>query len=1062
MVGRVIETQRFSDVEIFIEDVNNIHKQVVGKKTTGWDKDELLSYEKTIYDAAGRVVLTITLDDEGYEQPTGYKYDAAGKQIAIADANDYGLETADYTENTETGFYEITDTVLDDILDDDIETYDYVSTTEYEGNRRKSVTDDRGYTTEFEYDALNRVIKTVHPNSVVVEGGAQAVHTYTHTGYDYLGRKVWESNPVIEEFPEDVNDSDIKIYQYDTAGRLITAVLPDVNDPENSGQPASPLYDYYYDDLGNLEQIVDPKERATKFAYNHLNQQICRELPDGSKEYRHYDELGRMVKEKDFKGQVVLYYYYDQFNCYEGGDFVGIPGQLRFEDYYATDPWPNTDTDPMPDADTATPDERIEYRYNRIGRLKDIIESRGTTTYNYDAEGYITSISSPEGTINYNYNPITNRNIQTWTDNTKVENLYDILGRLEVVITQRRAGYPTAGYPELDEQTIYTYNSAGSLKSVLYENGIDGNYGYDALNRLTDLTWTNSSGQICRYQYEHFADGMRSCIEEYDSSDDLVSEYFWSYDNINRLTQEQFNDISDSNDFTDEYIYDIVGNRLNKNIIVGAANSVEYTYNDLDQLETEDSNGDTVSYLYDDNGSLWRKVYGPLPADPDNINDPYDAFEYNLQGRLSLFTPYSGSAVSYTYDSYGNRVGKSVTGLGSISYLVDRFDQTGYSQVLERNDGSNVESYIIGSDVIALATGASANSIIYFVYDGHGSVRYDADYSGSVLSLYRYDAYGNALGFTPADSLYYTGEMYDSDLDLYYLRARYYNPQIGSFISSDTYPGSPQDPISLHKYLYCHADPINGIDPLGLEYTLMQKVVAIGIAMNITSLSMNITRGLLAGIGGNYAESSEAFAWALVDALFLSLPFSGPGAGLAQTAGPVVQNVMSYSKMGMSASALWGYVSMMARAGDALDGDGKSEGRSSKGPRGGEFMEKEGPGAWYKFKYTNKAAAKYQAFRNKKPLGWDYYYNRVRFDGWRDGVLIENKHNWKSLVQKRTGKFYGFIKDVILKQARDQRSAANGLKVIWEFSDKEAADACRRLFAENNYNFDVIHVPAAK
>jgi len=294
------------------------------------------------------------------------------------------------------------------------------------------------------------------------------------------------------------------------------------------------------------------------------------------------------------------------------------------------------------------------------------------------------------------------------------------------------------------------------------------------------------------------------------------------------------------------------------------------------------------------------------------------------------------------------------------------------------------------------------------------------------------------------------------------LRARYYNPQTGLFISSDTYPGSPQDPISLHKYLYCHADPINGIDPLGLEYTLMQKVVAVGIAMNIASFSMNFTRGILETLEGNKAESIEAFAWALVDAAFLSLPFSGPGAGVAQTAGPVVQNVISYSKMGMSVSAIWGYVSMMARAGDALDRSEKSGGRSSKGPRGGEFMEKEGPGAWYKFKYTNKAAAKYQAFRNKKPLGWDYYHNGVRFDGWRNGVLTESKCNWKSLVQKRTGDFYDFIKDVILKQARDQRSAANGLKVIWEFSDKEAADACRRLFVENNYNFDVIHVPASK
>jgi len=92
----------------------------------------------------------------------------------------------------------------------------------------------------------------VHPNSMVVEGGAEAVHTYTHTGYDYLGRKVWESNPVIEKLPEDVNDGDIKIYQYDAAGRLITVTLP-----KPTALDDNPIYDYYYDEYGNLIGILN-------------------------------------------------------------------------------------------------------------------------------------------------------------------------------------------------------------------------------------------------------------------------------------------------------------------------------------------------------------------------------------------------------------------------------------------------------------------------------------------------------------------------------------------------------------------------------------------------------------------------------------------------------------------------------------------------------------------------------------------------------------------------------------------------------------------------------------
>jgi RHS repeat-associated protein len=71
---------------------------------------------------------------------------------------------------------------------------------------------------------------------------------------------------------------------------------------------------------------------------------------------------------------------------------------------------------------------------------------------------------------------------------------------------------------------------------------------------------------------------------------------------------------------------------------------------------------------------------------------------------------------------------------------------------------------------------------------------------------------------------YYRGEQYDPDLGLYYLRARYYNPATGRFMSRDPYEpklqgpgGIPIDPRELHKYLYTGGDPVNFIDPRGRE-----------------------------------------------------------------------------------------------------------------------------------------------------------------------------------------------------------------------------------------------------
>jgi RHS repeat-associated protein len=105
----------------------------------------------------------------------------------------------------------------------------------------------------------------------------------------------------------------------------------------------------------------------------------------------------------------------------------------------------------------------------------------------------------------------------------------------------------------------------------------------------------------------------------------------------------------------------------------------------------------------------------------------------------------------------------------------------------------------------------------FYGYDGAGSVRQLTNSAGAVTDEYEYDAYGNSFtkqGTTPNNYLY-RGEQYDSDLSLYYLRARYYNPATGRFVSMDPENGIPTDPKTLHKYLYAGGDPVNAKDPTG-------------------------------------------------------------------------------------------------------------------------------------------------------------------------------------------------------------------------------------------------------
>jgi RHS repeat-associated protein len=107
----------------------------------------------------------------------------------------------------------------------------------------------------------------------------------------------------------------------------------------------------------------------------------------------------------------------------------------------------------------------------------------------------------------------------------------------------------------------------------------------------------------------------------------------------------------------------------------------------------------------------------------------------------------------------------------------------------------------------------------FYGYDGGGTVRALTNSAGTVTDTYDYDAFGNKInstGTTPNNYLY-RGEQYDSDLGLYYLRARYYNTLSGRFMSRDPEDGKPIDPKTLHKYLYADGDPVNATDPSGRE-----------------------------------------------------------------------------------------------------------------------------------------------------------------------------------------------------------------------------------------------------
>ena len=124
--------------------------------------------------------------------------------------------------------------------------------------------------------------------------------------------------------------------------------------------------------------------------------------------------------------------------------------------------------------------------------------------------------------------------------------------------------------------------------------------------------------------------------------------------------------------------------------------------------------------------------------------------------------------------------------------------------------------YIRGNDLIYADKGAGTAKQ-YYIKNPHGDVVQLTDENGKVIKTYEYDSFGNEVNPDRKDEnpFRYCGEYYDKETDTIYLRARYYQPYLGRFLTRDTYTGEEDDPLSLHLYTYCGNDGVNRIDPGG-------------------------------------------------------------------------------------------------------------------------------------------------------------------------------------------------------------------------------------------------------
>ena len=462
------------------------------------------------------------------------------------------------------------------------------------------------------------------------------------------------------------------------------------------------------------------------------------------------------------------------------------------------------------------------------------------TKYVYDTKNRLISYTDPEGrTETYTYDCNSNLTKTVDKNGNTLKNTYDNQNRL----TERTAKEKKTG-----KETVHTYryNAYGDVTVQDDTQFVYGDVSGQVTKETTKLTKNkdvvknytyDSNGNKSTFSVKAGEDTKLSLSYEYDGSSRLISvkdsegkqAVSYAYDMLGRITRETKTGREDIS-----YTYDANNNR--KQMTIGnKTTAYQYNKNDellrTDTLHTDTEKNDVVIYKNDKNGNQLATVNrSEIPAEAkdtsyidvdvtlgDNQLNDNVVNHYNALNQLTE-TLTKNYKVSFTYDAEGLRTGKTVNGEKTI-YVWD-----GDQVVMELSKGGAVQKrYIRGNDLVYADKGENTEKT-YYVTDMHGNVVQLLDESGNVTKTYEYDSFGNEVKPEKKDEnpYRYCGEYYDKETKEVYLRARYYEPSVGRFITRDTYTGESDEPLSLHLYTYCENDGVNAWDPSG-HYKIKMK-----------------------------------------------------------------------------------------------------------------------------------------------------------------------------------------------------------------------------------------------
>ncbi len=416
--------------------------------------------------------------------------------------------------------------------------------------------------------------------------------------------------------------------------------------------------------------------------------------------------------------------------------------------------------------------------------------------------GASVSITDHNGrTVRYEWGSMGQREGMIYPDGTKISWKYDSL--LRPVQMDRTA----AGRDPL--WTQYQYDGQGRLSEKRTSGGYITRWQYDETGLLGELSHTDASGILDRFQYAYDAAGNKTAIrKERRGFPEESGSYQYTYDGLHRLTGVE----KDGKPLR-SYQYDTFGNRtVMEDCTRGIMTISEYdALNHLirQEISKDAFPEDTIqkTYTYDKRGNLTGEY-----QDGDLLH----GYAFNSMNRLEKAWDSEGTEAEYYYNALGQRTARS-TAEETEEYLLDLTKP--YHNLLELHKGKHRQTFYWDMNVSAMED--ENRTLQYYLQDELGSPLRVLYRSGSGAA-YGYDEFGADL-YDPekkpgAGRQYsrqgehqpfgFTGYRYDDISGTYFAQAREYQPGVGRFTAEDILRGRNNIPKTLNRYGYCWNNPL--------------------------------------------------------------------------------------------------------------------------------------------------------------------------------------------------------------------------------------------------------------